>query len=71
VDNALRMQTLRYAVGDYLDVLGEQRNCERIQASAARRWSDHIPSYGAGQNAENGHGHDGGRGAILRPVRGH
>jgi len=35
VDNALRMQTLRYAVGDYLDVLGEQRNCERIQASAA------------------------------------
>lgn len=35
VDNALRMQTLRYAVGDYLDVLGEQRNCVRIQASAA------------------------------------
>jgi uncharacterized phage protein gp47/JayE len=35
VDNALRMQTLRYAVGDYLGVLGEQRNCERIQASAA------------------------------------
>ena len=35
VDNALRMQTLRYAVGDYLDVLGEQRNCERIAASKA------------------------------------
>lgn len=35
VDNALRMQTLRYAVGDYLDVIGEQRGCERITASAA------------------------------------
>lgn len=35
VDNALRMQTLRYAVGDYLDVLGEQRGCHRIEASAA------------------------------------
>lgn len=35
VDNALRMQTLRYAVGDYLDVLGEQRGCHRIKASAA------------------------------------
>lgn len=35
VDNGLRMQTLRYAVGDYLDVLGENRNCERIQAQAA------------------------------------
>lgn len=35
VDNALRMQTLRYAVGDYLDVLGELRGCERITASAA------------------------------------
>lgn len=35
VDNALRMQTLRYAVGEYLDVLGEQRGCERITASAA------------------------------------
>lgn len=36
VDNALRMQTLRYAVGDYLDILGEQRGCHRIAASAAR-----------------------------------
>ena len=35
VDNALRMMTLRYAVGDYLDVIGENRNCERIQAAAA------------------------------------
>jgi len=35
VDNALRMQTLRYAVGEYLDVLGELRGCERIAASAA------------------------------------
>ena len=36
VENGLRMQTLRYAVGDYLDVLGEQRNCQRIEASKAR-----------------------------------
>lgn len=35
VDNALRMQTLRYAVGDYLDALGEARNCPRIEAEAA------------------------------------
>lgn len=35
VDNALRMQTLRYAVGDYLDVIGDLRGCYRIQASAA------------------------------------
>lgn len=35
IDNGLRMQTLRYAVGDYLDVLGEQRGCERIEALAA------------------------------------
>ena len=34
-DNALRMQTLRYAVGTYLDVIGENRGCERIEASAA------------------------------------
>lgn len=36
VDNALRMQTLRYAVGEYLDIIGEQRGCARIQASAAK-----------------------------------
>lgn len=35
VDNALRMQTLRYAVGEYLDVLGEKRGCARIAATAA------------------------------------
>ena len=35
VDNAIRMSTLRYAVGDYLDIIGEQRGCERISASAA------------------------------------
>lgn len=35
VDNALRMMTLRYAVGDYLDILGEQRSCPRIAATAA------------------------------------
>lgn len=35
IDNALRMGTLRYAVGDYLDILGEQRGCLRIQATRA------------------------------------
>lgn len=35
VDNALRMQTLRYATGEYLDIVGEQRGCARITASAA------------------------------------
>ena len=35
VDNALRMATLRYAVGEYLDVYGEKRNCVRIPAVAA------------------------------------
>lgn len=35
VDNALRMDTLRYAVGDYLDLYGEKRNCYRIAAEAA------------------------------------
>ena len=34
-DNALRMQTLRYALGEYLDVLGEMRDCIRIAAQAA------------------------------------
>ena len=36
VDNALRMMTLRYAVGEYLDMIGELRACPRIEASAAR-----------------------------------
>lgn len=35
VDNALRMQTLRYAIGEYLDLLGDARNCPRIEAQAA------------------------------------
>lgn len=35
IDNALRMDTLRYAVRDYLDVYGEKRNCYRIEAQAA------------------------------------
>ena len=30
VDAALRMDTLRYAVGDYLDIYGEKRNCVRL-----------------------------------------
>lgn len=35
IDNALRMDTLRYAVRDYLDVYGEKRSCIRIPAQAA------------------------------------
>ena len=35
IDNALRMDTLRYAVRDYLDIYGEKRNCIRIPAQAA------------------------------------
>ena len=35
VDNALKMATLRYAIGEYLDIIGEQRGCTRIRASAA------------------------------------
>lgn len=35
VDVALRMDTLRYAVGEYLDLYGEKRNCIRIPAEAA------------------------------------
>ncbi len=36
VDNALRMATLRYAVGEYLDLYGQNRGCSRIEAQAAR-----------------------------------
>lgn len=36
MDNAMRMATLRYAVGEYLDLIGETRNCERIPAEAAQ-----------------------------------
>ena len=35
VDAALRMDTLRYALGEYLDLYGEGRNCIRIPAQAA------------------------------------
>lgn len=35
IDNALRMDTLRYAVGEYLDIYGQKRNCYRIQAEKA------------------------------------
>lgn len=35
VDAALRMDTRRYAVGEYLDIYGEKRNCIRIPAEAA------------------------------------
>ena len=36
IDNALRMATLRYAVRDYLELIGENRNCPIIQAQAAK-----------------------------------
>lgn len=35
VDNAIRMNTLRYAVGDYLNIIGENRGCKRIEATRA------------------------------------
>ncbi len=35
VDTALRMDTLRYAMGEYLDIYGEKRNCIRNEARAA------------------------------------
>lgn len=35
VDNALRMQTLRYATGEYLDIIGELRGCERKKGTYA------------------------------------
>lgn len=36
VDNALRMATLRYAAGDYLDLYGEKRGCRRMEAQSAK-----------------------------------
>lgn len=36
VDNALRMQTLRYAVGDYLDLIGEMHGVERKPAEPSK-----------------------------------
>lgn len=35
VDNALRMATLRYAAGEYLSMIGENRLCERMEATKA------------------------------------
>ena len=35
IDNALKMATLRYALGESLDIIGEERGCNRIRASAA------------------------------------
>lgn len=47
VDNALRMATLRYAVGQYLDLYGENRNCYRIEAQSARATAEiHIGAAG-------------------------
>lgn len=36
IDNALRMATLRYAQREYLELIGENRNCPIIQAKPAR-----------------------------------
>lgn len=36
VDHALRMSTLQYAAGDYLDLIGQKRNCPRLEAKAAK-----------------------------------
>ena len=35
VDNAMRMQTVRYAQGDYLKLLGEERGCTYLDATYA------------------------------------
>lgn len=35
VDNAMRMNRLRYAVGDYLDLKGDDKSCYRLEAAAA------------------------------------
>lgn len=36
IDNGLRMATLRYAVGEYLDIKGEEKGCYRIDAAKAQ-----------------------------------
>jgi len=36
VDNALRQSTLRYAVGEYLDIKGEEKGCYRLEAEPAK-----------------------------------
>lgn len=35
IDNALKMATLRYAIGEYLDIIGEERGCIRISATVS------------------------------------
>lgn len=35
VDNAIRMSTLQYAVGEYLDIIGDNRGCIRKEATHA------------------------------------
>lgn len=35
IDQGLRMATLRYAVGDYLDMYGQKRGCVRLEEAAA------------------------------------
>lgn len=42
VDNALLMQTVRYAVGDYLDMVGERFGVQRIKASKARATAEVV-----------------------------
>lgn len=55
VDAALRMATLRYAVGEYLDIYGEKRGCTRMQAQSASarieitfRATDNVKTIPAG-----------------------
>lgn len=55
VDNALRMATLRYAVGEYLDLFGERRDCPRIQAQAAKCENvAFVMTAGEGRNIPKG-----------------
>lgn len=50
VDHALRMATLRYAAGEYLDLYGEKRGCARIEAQAAQATVE--IQFRAGQTAK-------------------
>ncbi len=45
-DHAARMQTLRYAVGDYLDVIGEKRGILRIEAVTAKGAAEIVAKRG-------------------------
>lgn len=66
VDAALRMDTLRYAVGDYLDIYGEKRNCVRLGRQLGQRTGeDHLQSGRHHTNDCGWHGADGGRRADL------